>query len=368
MVKLDKAEDLQNINIEFLEDLNRVDRIKYFNKLLSLNLDMDENLKMIKINKNPNTEKLVPTFYYGIFYLFNYFKSRERYLVDKPILPRNPEFFSVEYLIHVIVDHIEKMGTSTLMNLASISHGSIDDIIRFNMEQPQLKIKMTNLRDVIKGNIFSRISGGRFGEGSEAGPLLFLLFNKLNYSQLWTLINLRESETDKRLFDPNTKNNKISLLVKAISDEERFKTVDVLLQNGADPNYRFGENNITALHYLIIHFNEFSSFHIDRVFNILIKYSAVSSIQDKLGNTPLHYAAEGLNESMVKKLLDVDVNVQNKNGNTPLHFAISEHKDFESVLNIVGLLIKSGADHTIKNNKGNTPLELFRIENELFIK
>ncbi|RLN71131.1 hypothetical protein BBJ28_00000194 [Nothophytophthora sp. Chile5] len=50
--------------------------------------------------------------------------------------------------------------------------------------------------------------------------------------------------------------------------------------------------------------------------------------KDAMGNTPLHYAAEGGHLSLCKLLINggANINAQNKSGETPLHFAISSRR------------------------------------------
>ena len=83
---------------------------------------------------------------------------------------------------------------------------------------------------------------------------------------------------------------------------------------------------------------------------------------DQDGNTPLHGAAISGHSSMLKDLAERlredraysnEVNKTNHAGNTPLHLAFQfDHPQ------IVDLLVKEGADLTIKNNAQLTPSEL----------
>lgn len=114
---------------------------------------------------------------------------------------------------------------------------------------------------------------------------------------------------------------------------------------------------------------------------------------DKLGRSDLHYAASENNSEKLKKLLQkgADVNAQDKNGFTRLHFAAQEfsvdavitlldNKAEVDKVNIYGnsplltavynsngrgeiikLLLKNGADPTLENKNGSSPLSLAKL-------
>jgi ankyrin repeat protein len=74
---------------------------------------------------------------------------------------------------------------------------------------------------------------------------------------------------------------------------------------------------------------------------------------DRMGRTPLHYAAnEGLHEE-ARRLLEggADVNASDDNGWTPLHFAAQSGS-----LEIAALLLASGARVEALDSDGNSPL------------
>ena len=50
---------------------------------------------------------------------------------------------------------------------------------------------------------------------------------------------------------------------------------------------------------------------------------------------------------------EVDINYQNKNGDTALHLCSKDKPDLAKYL-----VLKFRADHTIKNNIGDSPLEI----------
>ncbi|PUU84158.1 ankyrin repeat-containing domain protein, partial [Tuber borchii] len=84
------------------------------------------------------------------------------------------------------------------------------------------------------------------------------------------------------------------------------------------------------------------------------------SAPDQDGNTPLHEAAISGHSSMLQALVtrftqdrayNNEINKKNHSGNTALHLAFQfDHME------IVELLVKKGADTTIKNNAQMTAL------------
>lgn len=77
---------------------------------------------------------------------------------------------------------------------------------------------------------------------------------------------------------------------------------------------------------------------------------------DAAGNTPLYWAACTGHIDCIKELLclpNAAINAQNKMGETPLHIAASHGH-----LDVVNLLLKNGADASIKNNDDLTAKDL----------
>ncbi|KAM3446443.1 hypothetical protein MY3296_009677 [Beauveria thailandica] len=74
------------------------------------------------------------------------------------------------------------------------------------------------------------------------------------------------------------------------------------------------------------------------------------------GQTPLHAVAGDNNEAVVRFYVELgaDVSAQDRNGQTPLHLA-AERIDNDDVID---LLLSHGADVSLKDNKGRTALHL----------
>jgi ankyrin repeat protein len=100
----------------------------------------------------------------------------------------------------------------------------------------------------------------------------------------------------------------------------------------------------------------------DQVIGILLEHGADPNINNKENITPVHYAAKFHNFEVLKMFLGgkikANVNAQDNDSNTPLHYAIIPNSNNELERNnVVDLLIANGADLTLKNNKGQTPIE-----------
>jgi ankyrin repeat protein len=80
-----------------------------------------------------------------------------------------------------------------------------------------------------------------------------------------------------------------------------------------------------------------------------------SPARNELKATPIHSAAAGGHEKIVRLLLDhgADANVREQGGFTPLH-AAAQNGDVE----IVRALLMGGADLTIKSTSGKTAMDI----------
>ncbi|KAI6765971.1 hypothetical protein HG530_007041 [Fusarium avenaceum] len=105
--------------------------------------------------------------------------------------------------------------------------------------------------------------------------------------------------------------------------------------------------------------------NITQVIGILLGIApSTINTQDHDGNTPLHYVAEffnrqGKQHTAVFELLcsrGADSSIRNKKGKTPLHTLFSSNRFIEAGTGIIPVLISYGADANDVDDAGNTPL------------
>ena len=195
--------------------------------------------------------------------------------------------------------------------------------------------------------------------------------------------------------DVNAKSKNGSTALHCISPNG-FKIAKILIENGADVNATDIDNN-TPLHIATQNHENI------QIASLLIEYGANVNAKNANAETPLHLAIENFNHNysthesinyhFVSLLIKngANVNTKNKNGETPLHMALIvsnkpriiygyeyilandgveyrieyiQNQEFsDSVWNIndvlvIHLLIENGADKTIKNTEGKTPVQI----------
>jgi ankyrin repeat protein len=144
-------------------------------------------------------------------------------------------------------------------------------------------------------------------------------------------------------------------LINNYTESSNYLAKKILQKKGIDVNIqdKFGQ---TALHWAIIRNNK------EIVKLLLGKENIDVNIQNKNGKTALYWAIKNNNTEIVKLLLekeDIDVNIQYENGKTALYWAI-----YNKNTEIVKLLLeKEDIDVNIQNKNGESAL-LWAIYNE----
>ena len=161
------------------------------------------------------------------------------------------------------------------------------------------------------------------------------------------------------------------------SAHNNYKIVEKLLQLGADVQYKdtLGENAIAKCMS--------TSFNINTLVALVDKGADINS-QDIYGKTPLHYECEKFYNHTVELLMTygANANIQDKDGYTPLHIVINttnaccrmagntKHSWYaKHAIQVIDTLLTGStrpgynADPNIRDNDGNTPLDL-QINND----
>lgn len=94
----------------------------------------------------------------------------------------------------------------------------------------------------------------------------------------------------------------------------------------------------------------------DIVLELCLAHTNINN-QDKKGKTPLHLASIHSQLEIAKMLIQygADVNIKDDNGNTPIFDAVFNTNGIDS---IILLLMKNGANPSLKNNYDISPKEI----------
>ena len=150
-------------------------------------------------------------------------------------------------------------------------------------------------------------------------------------------------------FDPNEldndRNTPLNLAVCCNYNNPQY--TKILLEKGANPNL-LNKNNQNSLFFL-------TDVCYSPLFELLLKKGAVINLYDSEGNTPLHYflLKSPIRRKYIASFLSHKANIHavNLKGQTPLHFAILTNDP-----NAAWQLLKGGANINKQDKEGNTGL------------
>jgi ankyrin repeat protein len=131
-----------------------------------------------------------------------------------------------------------------------------------------------------------------------------------------------------------------------------YKIIEMLLENGADPNLKTTSGDSPFLACC-------STGEI-KTLELLLKFKANINDYDSHRNGGLHIAVGEKNKSLIEFLLKKGAkpNIKDDQGLTPLHLAVLE-EDEEACL----LLLEHGANPSIKNKEGETAYDIGESNN-----
>jgi len=137
------------------------------------------------------------------------------------------------------------------------------------------------------------------------------------------------------------------------SEDNYFKTIELLINSGADINSHHSEFSETPLHKLCARINP----KIDVITMLLKKGAEVNAINIS-GKTPLFYCSFNYSVELLNLLVKygADINIKDKYKNTLLHddYINCLEEKFEEFLKA---LIRLGFDINSTNSTGMTPLD-----------
>ena len=144
------------------------------------------------------------------------------------------------------------------------------------------------------------------------------------------------------------------------SSYNHIPVINVLLDNGADINLKNDDGN-TSLHIAC-------NFGLYNVALKLIEAGADVNLANNQNNTPLHLACYRNHEKITSLLIKSgsDLNIKNVNGNTPLHVCLLTDCISDETQIIKNLVANHADIHQLNNNK-ESPLYLACHENHLEI-
>ncbi|WP_433709054.1 ankyrin repeat domain-containing protein [Paenibacillus illinoisensis] len=144
--------------------------------------------------------------------------------------------------------------------------------------------------------------------------------------------------------------DQVPALFQAVYDNDLAKVKELTKTNNGSINALY--NGSTVLHAAIYNLDM-------EMIEALVGAGADYTLKDKYGETSFFLASDLANIKAIKCFLykGVDPNEINQDGDTPLmRFAVRCNIIIDVFLDTMDMMVKSGADLTIKNNQGETLL------------
>jgi hypothetical protein len=153
-------------------------------------------------------------------------------------------------------------------------------------------------------------------------------------------------------------------IIKLCKKNKSLHEIQILFYEKININYKLKNGN-SALRYAVHNGNL-------ELVNFLISKGADINIQDNYGWTPLMLASFKFHDKIVEILIknNAKFNIQNNLGETALYLSLVQvfgKKEITKIKNILNILLKAGADPTIKDSE--TGLDAFDVcQNNEFLK
>ena len=154
--------------------------------------------------------------------------------------------------------------------------------------------------------------------------------------------------------DANIPNKNGDLPLHIAAKQGCLRRVGLLMKKTLNVNYANHQGN-TPIHELYIGDDTTLSAIRIQILNTLMENGVLSfSTQNSMGQTPLHYMAARYHDlcTVISKR-KIDVNIQDNEDRTPLHVACQANQ-----LKCIELLLSAGADISLKDKRGQTPIAL----------